>query len=75
MHQVNLNEAETRLAELMEEAACGEEVVIVRNDGASFKLVPISSAKPFPKFGSAKGWVKISDDFDELLEGFEEYAP
>lgn len=31
--------------------------------------------KPFPKFGSAKGLVKMSDDFDEPLEDFEEYAP
>jgi hypothetical protein len=28
-----------------------------------------------PKFGSAKGLVKMSDDFDEQLEGFEDYAP
>lgn len=75
MHQVNLKEAETRLAELIEEAAEGQEVVIVRNDGASFKLVPFNLVKPVPKFGSAKGLVKISDDFDEPLEGFEEYAP
>ena len=31
--------------------------------------------QPVPKFGSAKGFVKISDDFDEPLEDFEDYAP
>lgn len=31
--------------------------------------------QPSPKFGSAKGLVKMSDDFDEPLDDFEEYAP
>lgn len=74
MHQVNLKEAETQLAKLIEEAASGEEVVIIRNDGASFKIVPLSTVGANPKFGSAKGLVKLSDDFDEPLEDFEEYA-
>ncbi|MFN4787068.1 MAG: DUF2281 domain-containing protein, partial [Pseudanabaena sp.] len=30
---------------------------------------------PIPKFGSAKGLIKMSDDFDEPLEDFAEYAP
>lgn len=75
MHQVNLQEAEARLAELIEEAADGEEVVIIRSDGTSFKIVPIRTVSATPKFGSAKGLVRTSDDFDEPLEGFEEYAP
>jgi len=30
---------------------------------------------PMPEFGSAKGLIKMSDDFDEPLEDFAEYAP
>jgi prevent-host-death family protein len=75
MHQINLKEAGIRLEELIEEAASGEEVVIIRSDGTSFKIVPIPPAKATPKFGSAKGLIKMSDDFDELLDGFEEYTP
>ncbi len=75
MHQINLKEAETQLAKLIEAAASGEEVVITRSDGASFKIVPINLSKPCPKFGSAKGRIRMSDDFDESLEDFEEYAP
>ena len=75
MHQVHLKEAETRLAELIEEAAGGEEVVIIRSDGTSFKIVPIGEIKAVPKYGSARGLVKMSDDFDEPLEGFGEYSP
>ncbi|WP_414512221.1 type II toxin-antitoxin system Phd/YefM family antitoxin [Nostoc sp. PCC 9305] len=75
MHQVNLKEAETRLAELIEEAAAGEEVIIMRNDGTSFKIVPLNGVEVRPKFGSARDLVKMSDDFDEPLADFEEYAP
>lgn len=75
MHQVNLKEAQTQLAELIEAVASGEEVVITRSDGASFKIVQISTTKPRPIFGSAKGLVRMSDDFDEPLEDFEAYAP
>lgn len=70
MHQINLKETETQLAKLIEAAASGEEVVITRSDGASFKIVPISPTKPRPKFGSAKGLIKMSDDFDEPLFNF-----
>jgi len=75
MYQVNLKEAETQLAELIEKAASGEEVVITRSDGTSFKIMPIGTVGAIPKFGSAKGLVKMSEDFDEPLEDFEEYAP
>ena len=75
MHQINLKEAETRLAELIEEVAGGEEVVITRSDGSSFKIVPLNTVEAIPKFGSAKGMVKMSDDFDAPLEDFEAYAP
>jgi antitoxin (DNA-binding transcriptional repressor) of toxin-antitoxin stability system len=63
MYQIDLKEAEGRLPELIEEAAQGGEVVITRGDGASFKVVPVQ--EPRPKFGSAKGLVEMSEDFDE----------
>jgi antitoxin (DNA-binding transcriptional repressor) of toxin-antitoxin stability system len=75
MQKISLKEAEAKLAALIESAASGEEVVITRSDGASFKIVPIIAADAIPKFGSAKGLIKMSDDFDEPLEDFEEYAP
>ena len=75
MHQVNLKDAAAQLAALIEAVASGEEVVITRSDGASFQIVSLNTAKPRPKFGSAKGLVRMSDDFDEPLEAFEDYAP
>jgi antitoxin (DNA-binding transcriptional repressor) of toxin-antitoxin stability system len=71
MHQIYLKEAETQLAELIEEAAGGEDVIITRSDGVSFKLVMLDAVEARPKFGSAKGLVKMADDFDEPLEGYE----
>ena len=73
MHRIDLKDAEDRLAELIAEAAGGDEVVITRGDGASFKIVPMEGSRP--KFGSAKGLVKMSEDFDDPLEDFEAYAP
>lgn len=61
------------LAELIAEAAHGEEVVITGKDGASVKLVPFAEARP--KFGSARGLVEMADDFDAPLEDFEDYGP
>lgn len=75
MHKIDLKEAEARLSELAEEAVRGEEVILIREDGASFRLLPVASGGPRPKFGSAKGLIAMSEDFDEPLEDFEEYGP
>ncbi len=75
MRQVALKEAETRLAELIGIVAGGEEVIITKDDGSAFKIISLIRNKPYPKFGSAKGLVEMSDDFDEPLEDFEEYMP
>ena len=75
MQQVALIEAETRLAELTGIVAGGEEVVITKDDGSAFKIISYLHKRPYPKFGSAKGLIEMSDDFDEPLEDFEEYMP
>ena len=73
MHQINIEEAKTNLPELIDAAINGEEIVIAKDEEHVVKLVPISRAKPHPRFGSAKGLILISDDFDEPLEDFAEY--
>jgi antitoxin (DNA-binding transcriptional repressor) of toxin-antitoxin stability system len=75
MHEVQLQEAQNRFAELIDEVANGEEVRITRADGAIFKIVLMLPTGPRPKFGSAKGQISMSDDFDEPLEDFQEYMP
>ncbi len=75
MQQVDVKEAETKLAELMTIVAQGEEVVIRGVDGSTFKLLRIEKMEPYPKFGSAKGLIEMSKDFDEPIKDFEEYMP
>lgn len=72
MYKLPLKEAETKLAELINKAASGEEVVITRDDGTAFKIVPAVSQKR-RIVGIAKGSVWMSEDFDEPLEDFKEY--
>jgi antitoxin (DNA-binding transcriptional repressor) of toxin-antitoxin stability system len=71
--QVSATEAASRLQELVDAAIDGEEVIIYIDDRPAIKLVPIESIEPRPKFGSEKGLVWMSDDFDEPLEEFREY--
>lgn len=73
MHRVELNEAKMHLAELIEAATQGQEVVITKNDHPVVKLVPIPATKPRPQFGSAKGLIRMAEDFDVPLEDFNEY--
>ena len=75
MQHVALQEAGACLDELIGMIAVGNEVVITRNDGSAFKIIPIPNNNPYPKFGSAKGLIEMSNDFDEPIEGFEEYMP
>jgi antitoxin (DNA-binding transcriptional repressor) of toxin-antitoxin stability system len=75
MVAVAVQEAAEHLAELIEHAAQGQEVIITRPDGLAFRLVPVPQAERRPKFGSARGLIKMAPDFDDPLEDFEEYGP
>ena len=73
MHQVNLEQVKTQIPLLIREAINGEEVVIIENNEPIARLVSFRQTKPKPQFGSAKGLITISNDFDEPLEDFNEY--
>ncbi|MCD4654972.1 DUF2281 domain-containing protein [bacterium] len=75
MQKMILEENKMSLSELINLVAGGKDVVITRKDGSSFKIVPVSQDKPFPKFGSAKGLITIADDFDEPIDDFARYMP
>jgi prevent-host-death family protein len=72
MHTVHVNEAQTRLSELIREAAQGEDIVIAREDGTAVRLVPVEP-QARPRFGSARGLFTMADDFDAPLEDFAPY--
>jgi prevent-host-death family protein len=73
MHEVNIEEAKTNLPDLIDAAVNGEEVIITKDEQRLVKLVPVPGAKSRPQFGSAKGLITMSEDFEEPLEDFEEY--
>jgi hypothetical protein len=74
MIQIPVKQAATSLDKLLHEAAKGLDVVIIGTDGSAFKLMVLPRV-PEPVFGSAKGMVHINSDFDEPIEGFEDYVP
>ena len=75
MYQVSLDEAKTRLLDLIEAALKGENVFIFREDRQMVQLVPVEPLKRQPQFGSAKGLIVMADDFDAPLADFDEYMP
>jgi prevent-host-death family protein len=70
---VNIAEAKTRLSELVEKAASGEEIVIARDHKPVAKLVPVRPHAPRVP-GSAQGQVWIAPDFDEIPDDFHDYT-
>jgi prevent-host-death family protein len=72
-HRVDIGEAPRRLLDLILAAEQGEKVIITKNNEPIIQLVPIGVLEPRPTFGSARGKVHMSDDFDAPLDDFGEY--
>lgn len=72
--QVTLNEARTQLSDLVEAAKKGETILISEGDHPVVQLVRVPPLKRRAQFGSAKGLVRLSDDFDAPLPDFNEYT-
>ncbi len=77
MSQVMLEEFDDELADLVEQARAGEEVVIVSDNIPIAKIVPLPQGKGEerkPGFGSGKyALIYMADDFDAPLEDFKDY--
>ena len=73
MRQVDLSEAEKHLPDLIDAAIKGEEIVITRNAQPAVKLVPIDQSVSRRVFGSARGLITFSEDFDKPIEDFNDY--
>lgn len=72
---VNLYDAKTKLSELVDRAAAGEEIVIAKAGKPKARLGPLAPTRPRRKPGVWKGKVWIADDFDaplppEILDPF-----
>jgi len=73
MHQIELKEENIELMNLVKAAMRGEEIIIKKNEELIVKLIPEKTKKPSRKAGSAKGMIRVAEDFDEPLEDFREY--
>lgn len=74
MQKFKIEDAQSRLEDLVESAIEGKDVFIVKEDTKVVQLVPVVPPTRHAQFGSAKGLVKISDDFDAPLLDFREYT-
>lgn len=74
MQTIGVQEAQSRLRDLIEDAIHGREVFIVKNSSQAVRLVPVEPPKRRPKFGSARGLIELADDFDAPLEDMREYS-
>ena len=64
---VNVHEAKTHLSRLLEQVRLGEEVVIAKSGKPVARLVAIEGPRKRRVPGSAKGRIKIAEDFDAPL--------
>ena len=78
MQTITVEEAQGRLAEIIEKLTPGEEVVLTRDDKpvATIRATPPPGEPTERMFGTLKGTILyIAPDFDDIPEGFEEYLP
>jgi len=73
MQTIQLEDAQARLPELVEDVASGKEVLNARGCGAVAKLVAAGQITGQPRFGSARGKITFHPGWDEPAPGFEEY--
>jgi len=73
MQNVDINQAKKRLPELVEKTISGDEIIITKAGQPIAKLIGIPKRDKKRQFGTAKGLIKISDDFDKPLEDFQGY--
>ncbi len=51
------------------------EQVQARANNTNKQVIPVTSTKRHPQFGSARGLIQMSDDFDAPLTDFDDYMP
>ena len=72
MSHIDVDQAKSCLEELIERVARGEEVVITKSNQPVARLSAVTGTRQRP-FGSVKGEIWMSDDFDAPLDDFQEY--
>ena len=73
MSRIPIEVAARSLSELIERAAKGENVIITSGALPIARLVAVPGDAGHPTFGSARGLITISADFDEPIDDLREY--
>jgi len=68
MYSINVYEAKTRLSQLLDRVAAGEEIIIARAGRPIARLVPLARRLQPRTPGAWRGRVHLAADFDELPE-------
>lgn len=64
---INIHEAKTHFSDLVTRAQTGEEIIIAKAGTPVLRLIPFKQKKAKRVPGSAKGKIKIADDFEAPL--------
>jgi prevent-host-death family protein len=67
METVNIYDAKTRLSQLIDKAAGGEDVVVCRNGKPLVRITRLEETRRPIRWGLLKGKVKVRADFDAPL--------
>ncbi len=67
MDTINLYEAKTKLSQLVERAAAGEEIIIAKAGRPLARLVPLAKRTTPRPLGLLAGKVRVGDDFDDPM--------
>ena len=74
MTTISIQEAQSRLSDLIHNLSPGDELVITENNQPVARLSRSEPKTQWPcKAGSAKGKIWMAPDFDAPLEEFKEY--
>ena len=71
--EIELTDAQRRLAELIDSLQGGGEILITRDGQPVARLLPVNEVGPDRVPGSAQGVFTVPDDFDASCEDFREY--
>ena len=75
MQTVTLEEAQSRLAEIIEKLMPGQEVVVTRGNKAVAKLSGTPGEEPSPVPGRGRGMLTVLAEDEEHLDDFAESMP
>jgi prevent-host-death family protein len=73
MLNIDINQAKQNFPELIEKTVSNGEVIITKDGQPIVKMVPLTKAKKERKLGTAKGLIKMADDFDQPIDDFKDY--